>query len=397
MGSQNTTKRECGRRGRPGASRQRSGTVLLFLVFSLVGLLGLAALATDVGHVWAVRTELQGAVDAAALAGAANLVDATATTVTLDQARIAATNYGALNKADQGAVVIDGNADLTFGDWNLDTATFVTGVDLTDPEQVTAVRVEGRMDGVRNPRVAAVLGKLVGRNEFAVGATATGYLGWAGTFQPGTFDLPIVIDCCAITDGSCQNACDYLAANPYPNPTLLADGVTTATKLEFNSTPDQNACWTDFEQDTTIKTPEMEDLVRSGNTELVGASGDIQLDNGDKTPVISLIKQKFLGTGEYFGSPSGSDLYDPPEGIDSWVVKLPVVTCQTGDHCGGPYIVPIIGFICFEMREILLTPEKEIMGRFFCPGPGELPCDVGATGGGGVNFGVRATIPVLVQ
>ena len=56
--------------------KRQVGTVLLMLVVSVVGLFGVAALATDVGHVWAARSELQAAADSSALASAANLVDA---------------------------------------------------------------------------------------------------------------------------------------------------------------------------------------------------------------------------------------------------------------------------------------------------------------------------------
>jgi uncharacterized membrane protein len=49
--------------------------VILFCVVGLVGLIALAALATDVGHVWAARTQLQAATDSSAMAGAGDLFD----------------------------------------------------------------------------------------------------------------------------------------------------------------------------------------------------------------------------------------------------------------------------------------------------------------------------------
>jgi hypothetical protein len=263
------------------------------------------------------------------------------------------------------------------------------------------------MDGVRNPTVSAILGRAVGRTEFSIGANATAYLGFAGSFLPGTIDLPIAIDCCSITGGqTCKNACDYLEQNPYPNPTTLDDGVTPATKLEFDSTPEQNACWTDFGEGSGISTPELEGVVDDGNSEEFGIQDPgIQLDNGDKTPVIAQILDRMMGTGDYLGlDPEGSDRYDSPAGIDSWVVGLPVYGrpngngCEVSENCGGNYPVPVVGAVCFEIREINVTPEKEILGRFFCPGPSEpLGCDIVGAGSGGENFGIRATRPVLVQ
>jgi hypothetical protein len=381
---------------------RQTGTVMLFLVISVVALMGVTALATDAGHVWAVRTELQRTVDAAALAAAANLVNATNTTVTLAQARSTAQNYGTLNHADGVAISIDPNADLTFGNWDLPTEIFDTTVDLTVPDNVTAVRVNARMDGAQNRSVPTILARVVGRAEFQIGADATGYLGWAGSFAPGSADLPIAIDCCAITgDPACVDVCGYLAQNPYPNPTTLTDGVTPATKLEFESTPEQNACWTDFEQDSSISTPQLEAAVADGNGVAFGVQDSgIQLDNGDKVPVVRLMQDKFLGIGDYAGeTPAGQDLYDPPAGVDSWVVWFPVVECQSEEHCAGNVTVPVIGAVCFEIREINVAPEKEILGQFFCPDQRpELNCGPsGGSGSGGRNFGIRATRPVLVD
>lgn len=63
-----------GRRGRPwtGAVRQR-GAFLVLAAILMAALLGIAALGIDVGRVFALRSEMQNAVDAAALAAAAEL------------------------------------------------------------------------------------------------------------------------------------------------------------------------------------------------------------------------------------------------------------------------------------------------------------------------------------
>jgi Flp pilus assembly protein TadG len=390
-----------GKRRETRRDRQR-GTVLLFVAIAMVALIGVAALATDAGHVWAVRTELQGTVDAAALAAAANMIDLAGPTVTLDQARDEAEAYGNMNPADHQAISIDRTADVSFGDWDLDTETFDTSVDLGVPENVTAVRVQARMDGAENPAVPTVLARVLGRDEFQVGANATAYLGYAGSFSPGTFDFPIAIDCCAITgDPQCNDFCGYIAQNPYPNPDTLADGVTPATRLEFHDTAEQNACWTDFGEDPNISTPALEDIIRDGNEDPISVQDPgIQLDNGNKTPLVRLIMDKMYGVGEYAGEePAGSDLYETPAGTDSWTVGFPVVRCEAqGDHCASNTVVPVIGAVCFEIREVKVTPEKEILGQFFCPQQRpELNCDLGGSGSGGEDFGVRATRPVLVQ
>jgi hypothetical protein len=45
-----------------------------------------------------------------------------------------------------------------------------------------------------------------------------------------------------------------------------------------------------------------------------------------------------------------------------------------------------------------VTPDKLIRGRFICEtDPLFDECDLGLTKSGGLNFGIRADIPVLVQ
>ena len=59
---------------RPGQEQQRGQTILL-VAFSLVVILGMAALAIDVVTLYTARSEAQRSADAAALAGAKMLVD----------------------------------------------------------------------------------------------------------------------------------------------------------------------------------------------------------------------------------------------------------------------------------------------------------------------------------
>jgi hypothetical protein len=365
----------------------------------MIALIALAALATDVGHVWAARTQLQAANDSSALAGAGHLYDHNNGQLTLPDATAAAQSYGSQNQADHRSVGILAG-DIVFGDWNLATETFtpLSGTP-TDPSQVTAVQVMGRLDGTQNGPVPTVLARVVGRNSFDVRTTATGYLGFALTFPPGTVDFPIAIDCCAIGGDSCNgDYCDIVTNTP-PNPCFLEDGVTQVSCLEFHSTPEQNACWTEFDTHSpSINTPGMIDIINNGNPYEVGED-PIYIDNGTKTPVIDIISQKFYGEGEYYGNPSGTDL-DGDGDSDSWVVGLPVIECQNpSPNCASGDPQEIVGGVCFDINEVLVVPEKIIKGRFLCPGDDRYDatkCGLGSGPGGG-NFGVRAQRPVLVD
>lgn len=58
--------------------KEEKGSVIIIVAFSLVVILGMAALTIDIGYVYTAKNQLQGAIDAAALAGAAGLIVNTA-------------------------------------------------------------------------------------------------------------------------------------------------------------------------------------------------------------------------------------------------------------------------------------------------------------------------------
>ena len=376
--------------------RHQQGTVILLCAVGMIALIALAALATDVGHVWAARTQLQAANDSSALAGGGHLYDHHNAQLTLADASAAAQSYGLQNQADQKSVQI-GAGDIVFGDWDLATRTFtpVSGTP-SNPSDVTAVQVMGRLDGTQNGPVPTVLARVVGRNSFDVATTATGYLGFALTFPPGTLDFPIAIDCCKLGGPSCDaEYCPYITNN-MPNPCYLEDGGTQVSCLEFHSTPEQNACWTEFDgHSPSINTPGMIDIIENGNEDPVGGE-PIYLDNGTKTPAIKDIKDRFLGLGDFAPDPAGTDT-DGDGVIDSWVVVLPVVECQNpGDRCASGTPAEIKGFICFDIHEVIPTPDGLIKGDFVCPT--DPRCDTAGFGPGGeIPGAISSAYPVIVD
>jgi hypothetical protein len=260
-----------------------------------------------------------------------------------------------------------------------------------------AVRVRTRRDDSANGPVPTILGRAIGVDSVTVNTEAVAYWGYGGTGGPGVADLPIAIDCCAIsgsTPGSActQHYCDTISST-IPNECPLSYGG-TATCLEFHNTSEQNACWTSFDGDSaSVNTADLLDIVEAGNTREI--DGPVYLDNGTKTPLVQEIKDRFDGTGGY----------DPAEGVDtnldgirdSWVVTLPVSECQNpGDQCSGGNPQKIVGFICFDIHEILVTPEKIIKGTFLCST--DPRCDgTGLGPGGSVPGALSAAYPVIVD
>jgi hypothetical protein len=224
-----------------------------------------------------------------------------------------------------------------------------------------------------------------------VNTDAIAYWGFAGSGGPGTVDLPIAIDCCAISGSRAgsmcsENYCQFVS-NAIPNPCPLASGEMTSC-LEFHSTPEQNACWTAFKTDSaSVSVPDMTEIVQNGNTTEVG--GDpIYIDNGTKTPVVQDIQNRF----ETEGTDTNGDGI-----VDSWVVGLPVIECQNpGDQCAGGDPQVIKGFICMDIREVVVNPYKIIKGDFICPT--DPRCDMVGFGPGGTIAGsISSDYPVLVN
>jgi hypothetical protein len=173
------------------------------------------------------------------------------------------------------------------GSWDFGTRNFTPLPGSTDPDLVRAVRARTRRDDSVNGPVQTILGKAVGVDSIPVNTEAVAHWGFAGGGGPGVVDLPITIDCCAIsgdTPGSActQNYCDTVSSQ-IPNPCPLSGGG-TATCLEFYATPEQNACWTVFEPDNpAVSTSDLRDVIGAGNPHDIGGE-PIYLDNGTKIP-----------------------------------------------------------------------------------------------------------------
>jgi hypothetical protein len=136
-----------------------------------------------------------------------------------------------------------------------------------------------------------------------------------------------------------------------------------------------------------VSVPGMTDIIQNGNPDDIG-DVPIHLDNGTKTPVVQDIKDKFDAEGS---DTNGDGI------VDSWVVSLPVVECQNpGDKCASGDTQHIVGFLCMDIREIIVTPDKIIKGDFICSTDSR--CDKPGFGpGGGLIGSISADYPVIVN
>ena len=365
--------------------RREQGSVLVFVTLGAFALIGLAAWATETGRAWQAKSQLQGAADSSALAGVGNLLTNNFGTVDEAAARAAASSYGPQHEALGTAVGIP-NADIDVGDWSMATETFTPLPGNTDPAVMRAVRVRSRRDASANGPIPTILGKVLGVDSIPVNSEAVAYWGFGGGGGPGVADLPIAIDCCAVAGNACnQNYCQTIT-DTIPNECPLTYGGTSSC-LEFFSTPDQNACWTLFDGDSpSINVPGMTDIVQNGNPDYI--DDPMYLDNGTKTPVVQDVYDKFQELG------SDTDL----DGIiDSWYVTLPVVECQNpGDQCASGDPQYLVGFLCMNIREVVVTPDKIIKGDFVCSSDPNCSYD-GLGPGGTLIGGLPAAYPVIVD
>jgi hypothetical protein len=369
-------------------TKREKGSVLVFITISIAALIGFAAWSTETVRAWQTKNQLQSAADSAALAGVASMFSADFSTIDTAAARTAATAYGAEHIA-LGTMLTIAAADVETGSWDYATEIFTSLPGNTDPEVVRAVRVVTRRDGVANGPVDTILARAMGVDSIPVNTEAIAEWGFAGSGGPGIVDLPIAIDCCKISGAGCTgNYCDTISNTP-PNPCQLSTGETTSC-LEFHSNPEQNACWSQFDPiNSAVAVPGLSDIVDAGNAGIIGTE-PIHLDNGTKTPIFQDIKDRF--------DAKGTDTSEPSDGIkDSWVVTLPVVECQNpGDQCASGDTQYIVGFICMDIREIIVTPDKIIKGDFICTS--DARCDTSGFGPGGTLAGAfMSDHPVIVR
>ncbi len=143
---------------------RRNGSVLVLVAVLLPALLGLAAFAFDIGHIAFIRSRLQAAADAAALAGAEELPNGVS-------ALSAAQTIGGLNLPEKDSIVASN--DVEFGNWSENDQTFTTS-----PAAVAnAVRVTAELSDQNGNPLPLFFGSFVGVSQTNVSASAIAITG----------------------------------------------------------------------------------------------------------------------------------------------------------------------------------------------------------------------------
>ncbi len=322
-------------------AEQRGAVIALVAIFMVV-LVGLAAVAIDLSHLYVVRNELQNAADAGALAGARVLYNDTGTLVNVganQDAYDAATANKAISKS--GTIDVDVNwtsgntGDVQRGHWSFGTGDvlakgFYTNSSTTPPNLgertaaqldddlnfINAVKVVARRgatndDGtILGTAAASFFAKIFGYSDFKLSADAVGYIGFAGSLIPKDIDQPIAICKQAIYD----DINDTYTCN---TGRMINSSGSTTTNTGGWTNYDQETCPTanpsNIPHDTSTCENSNENVLRFG--EGMGTTG------GQVNPVFTAIQNCWMASA----APDDTDWRGFPK--VPMAVTLPVINC----------------------------------------------------------------------
>lgn len=410
----------------------------MIVAVALVVLLGMAALAIDLGYYYVIRNELQNAADAGALAGAQVLYTAAPQGAQVNPgANDTARALIESNFSENSAVEVQ---SIERGHWSFTTRTFtpndslqptslwgVTTAQLdVDTNFINAVRVITQRRGTASGGIAPpFFARIFGSPSQPITATAVAYVGYAGTLGPGEADQPIAICKQGITDPvtgvySCgvgrminsgqgneghqtggwtnfSQPCETANANSVrplvcgngnPEPVVL--GVTMGTQGgEQQTTYDRLMnCWSnnralDTDGDTIPDRP------WSMTLPVIDCPGN---NVGPCSEVVGAVELNVVwitrnDRNQYREVPR--KMYNPNT-ERTWTCSTTATTKEAGRTCWNEFVQE------FNLRDVLnqspaFYEDKTI---YFIP---DCKPHVPAGTTGGQNFGILARIPVLVQ
>lgn len=438
-------------------ARNREGAVAIVLAITLVALLGVTALSVDVGYMMVSRNELQNISDGSSLAATRKLGEIYREMPPEQQPSYDATNDAddiistAVNLAQKNSAggkdeISLNSSDVEIGRWyrDSDTGNYSFTPTLAQPD---AVRVTSRRDALANGPVATYFARVFGVDSYPVTSVAVAALTGQGSADPGDLELPVGInevefdsssDFCREeitfhpTGTSCAGWTTFDISPSNPN-TLedIMEAIQTNGELNVNDS-DLNFSGGDLASifDTLLL------LFKDKGHDLKPESGDME---NDCPPPLSpdeweewysyetldaLVPVEMDGEGVpvpgHSGEGLGCPLYGPWDGTGSledvrllypdgtnphngtprnfhkWETTV-VVYEKQGDETAGDCQNPnqtrkLLGFADIVLYEVLDAPDKTIRAFVLCN-----RVDNDLSRGGGGDYGVKGSIPNLVQ
>jgi Flp pilus assembly protein TadG len=322
----------------------------------MFALVGIAAFVVDLGNIHVARNELQNAVDAGALAGTRMLYNDTGTEMNCvdDEDSISANavaqsvataNFSQNKSVEVNWISGTNGVDVQRGHWSFGrTENLAKGfypndscglTDLwnvstetldADTDFINAVRVVARRQATP---VASFFARIFGHEGFEVSAEAVGYIGFAGTINPGELDLPLAL---------CENS--ILVDDKYSCNIgrMINSGNNDATNdtgrwTNFSSAPDENldVCEKSLDPVDSSDFKDMPICDGEINSFPIFGGDELSTNNGEMD-VLSEIYKCFADEEKYNKN-------------TPWEVTLPVIDCNSNSGCAivkGAVTVTII-------------------------------------------------------
>jgi Flp pilus assembly protein TadG len=298
----------------------QSGSVAITTGIVILVLIGFAALGVDIAHMVMVKSQLQKAADAGALAGARGLWPLVLPVKTNDTVTPNCTNGENVaklatqnNQVDGRPLAYDSEITAQAGRWDYASRTFIPGY----TANANGVRVTTRRDGV-----TMLFAKVLGISTGNLSAASIAVMDYASGVGKGT--LPIALD---------HNvACDS------------EGNVREGTEITVHMTPDNddNAGWFVVPPDSAAAAT-LKDYIDKYSCPALDEGDIINLQNGADASVIAAIKDEFIN---YHGG-------------TTWCTVVPtVITPKFGQS------QPIETFVGLEIDYVLnTTDDKQVHGK----------------------------------
>lgn len=384
------------------------GAVIVIVAIVMIVLLGVAALAVDIGYVAVTKNELQNIADAAALAGAGELsrqhtLDPdNQENFVADRAQILAIvqDVAGKNRAANLAISV-ASGDVVIGRWD-SNAGAIPSENLIG---ANAVRVMARRDESQNSAVGTFFARVIGIGTVPVTADATAALTGQSSAAPGEVQLPIGI------------SVGWFNSH---------EGEYCGEIIKFSPSTDPDACagWNTFDDypanDSKVRTI-LSDMTGNPNPVLINdtvfnyINGDLSSNtfenlmidfqihgydvdsNGDRIdPGDPLADSKRIPLFDVSGVQMR---YPPCSGASGCSGELrykhawdTTVVVYDSDDCTPNGAIPVEGFVQVQIIDVGQPSNKIVAARIDCD-----YVDTEANRGGGGNFGLLGSIPGLVE
>jgi Flp pilus assembly protein TadG len=325
--------------------KEERGASSVMVAVSLVAILGMGALAVDLGYVMSTRSEVQKAADASALAAASRLVQLyNEQSGNLTEAEMAAAAIQAANQWSQSNTASNTSltiaaSDVQLGVWNPTAKTFTLG---GAADEINAVKITMRRDATTNGPISLFFGSVVGVGTVNVSAGAVSWFGSVGSVGEGVVTLPLLVN---------QEA--YVRGDDL---------------LTFHADSEDNSGWSTFF-----------DPGGGNNLVISYATGEIPI------PSVKVGDELRVYNGNMSNNLFNYIRNKVQENGGEWRVVVPIVE-------GDKFIqyLKVVGFATLVITSAATAPAKTISGYFV-----DAVINGGKPGGG--NFGSYARSVVLVR